>query len=433
MNAHNSGLAPRRGAHLVAGGRKASAGTGPLARLFAKPLAGGFHRIIDRIDAGLEHGSMLAKLPDGTTRLLGARNDGPDAEIDLVNWNALLRLATGGSAGWYQAWEAREWDSPDPVQIFALFMQNAGHLGGIARAKGPWRWLLRRLHWLQRNTRDGARKNVSAHYDLGNDFYAAWLDPSMTYSSAQDFIAGDTLETAQRRKLDRIAARVGAVDGSKVLEIGCGWGSLARRLAEDGAEVRAISLSTEQLDWAKAHNAVGRPNSSGAGGPPTYQLIDYREVSGTYDAVVSVEMIEAVGRAWWPSFVDCLARCLKPGGRAVLQYIWIRDDLFDAYAASADFIQTYVFPGGMLIRESELCNLAAARGLDWREPEDFGPAYAETLRRWREAFDAAIDEGRLPIGFDARFVRLWRYYLMYCEGGFLGGGIGVSQVTLVKA
>ena len=139
---------------------------------------------------------MLAKLPDGTTRLLGARRDGPDAEIDLKNWNSLLRLATGGSAGWYQAWEAREWDSPDPVQIFALFMQNAGHLGGIARAKGPWRWLLRRLHWLQRNTRDGARKNVSAHYDLGNDFYAAWLDPSMTYSSARDFVEGDRLETA---------------------------------------------------------------------------------------------------------------------------------------------------------------------------------------------------------------------------------------------
>ncbi len=422
MNAHNTGLGSRRGAHLVAGGRKASAGTGPLARLSAKPLAGGFHRIIDRIDAGLEHGSMLAKLPDGTTRLLGARREGPHAQIDLKNWNALLRLATGGSAGWYQAWEAREWDSPDPVQIFALFMKNAGHLGGIARAKGPWRWLLRRLHWLQRNTREGARKNVSAHYDLGNDFYAAWLDPSMTYSSALDFVEGDRLETAQRRKLDRIAARVGAVDGTKVLEIGCGWGSLARRLAEDGAEVRAISLSSEQLDWAREHN----PGAS-------YELTDYREVTGQFDAIVSVEMIEAVGRKYWPSFVDCLARCLKPGGRAVLQYIWIRDDLFDAYAASADFIQTYVFPGGMLIRASELRGLAEARGLEWRDPEEFGPAYAETLRRWREAFDAAIEDGRLPIGFDERFVRLWRYYLMYCEGGFLGGGIGVSQVTLVRA
>lgn len=422
MNAHNTGLGSRRGGHLLKRGRKAGAGTGPLARLFAKPLAGGFHRIIDRIDSGLEHGSLLARLPDGTTRLLGARRDGPDAQIDLLHWNALLRLATGGSAGWYQAWEAREWDSPDPVQIFALFMKNAGHLGGIARAKGPWRFLLRRLHWLQRNTRDGARKNVSAHYDLGNDFYAAWLDPSMTYSSALDFVAGDTLESAQRRKLDRTAERASVGAGSTVLEIGCGWGALAQRLAEDGAQVRAISLSAEQLDWAKAHNPG-----------PTFELTDYREVTGQYDAIVSVEMIEAVGRAYWPSFVDCLARCLKPGGRAVLQYIWIRDDLFDAYAASADFIQTYVFPGGMLIRESELRSLAAARGLEWHRPEDFGPAYAETLHRWRDAFDTAIEEGRLPIGFDERFVRLWRYYLMYCEGGFLGGGIGVSQVTLVKA
>ncbi len=435
MNAHSTVRGPAkerrtaRGAHLVAGGRRASAGTGR----FAKLLAGGFHRILDRIDAGLVHGTMLTRLPDGTERVLGGRGEGPFAEIDLTHWNALLRLATGGSAGWYQAWEAREWESPDPVQIFALFMQNAGHLGGIARAKGPWRWLLRRLHWLQRNTRDGARKNVSAHYDLGNDFYAAWLDPTMTYSSAMDFIAGDSLETAQRRKLDNIAARIGAEDGAKVLEIGCGWGALARRLAQDGAEVRAVSLSSEQLDWARAQNAVGKPNSSGTGAPPVFELTDYRALEGRYDAIVSVEMIEAVGRDYWPSFVDCLARCLKPGGRAVLQYIWIRDDLFDAYAASADFIQTYVFPGGMLIRESELKALTAARGLDWREPAHFGPAYAETLHHWRDAFDAAVDEGRLPIGFDARFVRLWRYYLMYCEGGFRGGGIGVSQVTLVKA
>lgn len=431
MNAHSTVRGPGRGAHLVAGGKRASAGTGRFARLVARSLAGllagGFHRILDRIDAGLEHGTMLARLPDGTERVLGGRGEGPFAEIDITHWNALLRLATGGSAGWYQAWEARVWDSPDPVQIFALFMQNAGHLGGIARAKGPWRWLLRRLHWLQRNTRDGARKNVAAHYDLGNDFYAAWLDPTMTYSSAMGFVEGDSLEMAQRRKLDTIAARIGAQDGAKVLEIGCGWGALARRLAQDGAEVRAVSLSSEQLDWAKAHNAVGKPC------PPLFELTDYRALTGRYDAIASVEMIEAVGRAWWPSFVDCLARCLKPGGRAVLQYIWIRDDLFDAYAASADFIQTYIFPGGMLIRESELKGLAAARGLDWREPEHFGPAYAETLHRWRDAFDAAVEEGRLPIGFDARFVRLWRYYLMYCEGGFLSGGIGVSQVTLVKS
>ena len=427
MNAHSTVRGPAkgqrgtRGAHLVAGGQRASAGTGR----FAKLLAGGFHRILDRIDTGLEHGMLLARLPDGTERLLGGRGEGPLAEIDLTHWNALLRLATGGSAGWYQAWEAREWHSPDPVRIFALFMQNAGHLGGIARAKGPWRWLLRRLHWLQRNTRDGARKNVAAHYDLGNDFYAAWLDPSMTYSSALDFAPGDTLEDAQRRKLDRIAARVGAQDGAKVLEIGCGWGALARRLAGDGADVRAVSLSAEQLDWARAHNTVGD-------NAPQFELTDYRALTGRYDAIVSVEMIEAVGREWWPSFVECLARCLKPGGRAVLQYIWIRDDLFDAYAASADFIQTYVFPGGMLIRQSELRSLAAARGLEWRAQEDFGLAYAETLHRWRNAFDAAVDDGRLPIDFDARFVRLWRYYLMYCEGGFLGGGIGVSQVTLVK-
>jgi cyclopropane-fatty-acyl-phospholipid synthase len=416
MNAQS----PPRGAHLH--NERPGAGTGRLARL----VAGGFHRIVDRIDAGLAEGSMHARLPDGSERLLGGRAPGPEAEIDLKHWNALLRLATGGSVGWYQAWEAGEWDSPNPVQIFALFMQNAGHLGGVARAKGPWRWLLLRFHWLHRNTRDRAQRNIAAHYDLGNDFYAAWLDPTMSYSSALFADPAESLEQAQRRKMAAIAARIADAPGPKVLELGCGWGSLARALAETGREVRAISLSDEQLEWARHANAIGKPC------PPLFEKRDYRDVAGRFDAIVSVEMVEAVGREYWPAFFDGLARCLNPGGRAALQFISIRDDLFDAYAASADFIQAYVFPGGMLVRESEFRRLATERGLRWEDQADFGLDYAETLRLWRANFDAAVDDGRLPAGFDARFVRLWRYYLMYCEGGFRGGGIGVSQVTLVK-
>ena len=427
MNAHS----PPRGAHLVAPARRPGAGTGWLARL----VAGGFHRIVDRIDAGLEAGSLHARLPDGSERRLGGRAPGPDAAIELKHWNALLRLATGGSVGWYQAWEAGEWDSPDPVQIFALFMKNAGHLGGVARAKGPWRWLLRRFHWLHRNTRNGAHKNIAAHYDLGNDFYGAWLGQLMVYSSGLFDCAvqpsrfqqmTDELGFAQLCKMKAIIDMADPRPGGSVLEIGCGWGALAVCIAAEGIHVDAISLSDEQLDYARTKPVKGLK------GTIDYRKQDYRDVSGQYDAIVSVEMVEAVGREYWPDFFDCLARCLKPGGRAAIQFISIRDDLFDAYAASADFIQAYIFPGGMLIRETEFRRLAGERGLRWARQANFGPDYAETLRLWRANFDAAVEDGRLPAGFDARFVRLWRYYLMYCEGGFRGGGIDVSQVTLVK-
>jgi cyclopropane-fatty-acyl-phospholipid synthase len=207
-----------------------------------------------------------------------------------------------------------------------------------------------------------------------------------------------------------------------VLEIGCGWGGMAAALAERGVHVTAISLSDAQLAWARDRQ------------PATidFRKLDYRDVTGQFDAVVSVEMVEAVGREYWPDFFDCVARCLKPGGRAAIQYIAMREDLFDGYAHNADFIQTYVFPGGMLISEQEFRRLAEQRGLAWNDQENFGPDYAETLLRWRLAFDRVVNEGRLPAGFDGRFVRLWRYYLMYCEGGFRGGGIHVAQVTLVK-
>jgi cyclopropane-fatty-acyl-phospholipid synthase len=431
MNAHS----PVRGAHLVHGGARLGWATGWPARL----VAGGFHRLLDRIDSGLAEGSLYARLPDGSERLLGGRAPGPDAGIDLRHWHALLRLATGGSVGWYQAWAAREWDSIDPVAIFALFMRNAETLGDVARAKGPWRWLLRHLHWLHRNSREGAEKNVAAHYDLGNDFYAAWLGETMLYSSgmfdrgdavarAPDGLPGEALAAAQARKCEEIVRRLGLTGGERVLEIGCGWGTLAAHLAETSAvQVDAVSLSEEQLAFARDRFAALTRGSV------AFRRQDYRDLDAQYDAVVSVEMVEAVGQRYWPTFFDALARCLRPGGRAVLQFIAIRDALFEDYAASADFIQAYVFPGGMLVRESAFRELAASRGLDWRDQTNFGLDYAETLRLWRERFEAAVEEGRLPPGFDERFVRLWRYYLMYCEGGFRGGGIEVSQVTLVKA
>jgi cyclopropane-fatty-acyl-phospholipid synthase len=423
---------PSRGGELVAAGRPVGIGPQWLARLWA----GGVQRLLDRIDAGLERGSIMATLPGGATRMLGGRQAGFDAIVDLCSYRALLRLATSGSVGWYQAWEAGEWASPDPVPLFALFMDNAATLGGAARAQGPWRLAVRWLHRARRNSRQGSRRNIHLHYDLGNDFYAQWLGATMLYSSAMFAREGEApsahsqffseLDSGQSTKVAQIDRRLALTPGERVLEIGCGWGTLASFLAEQhGARVDAISLSDEQLDYARArwHPAQGAVD---------FRKQDYRDVTGGYDAVVSVEMVEAVGREYWGTFLDCIARNLRPGGRAVLQYISLRDDVFESYAQSADFIQTYVFPGGMLLKETEFRALAEERGLTWRDHEAFGQDYARTLALWRTQFDAAVEEGRLPVGFDERFVRLWRYYLMYCEGGFLGGGIDVAQVTLEK-
>jgi cyclopropane-fatty-acyl-phospholipid synthase len=394
--------------------------------LIARLLGPRFHRVLDRIDQGLEQGSLDAILPDGSRRMLGGRAPGPDCVVHLVHWRALLRLAFGGSAGWYRAWEAGDWTSPDPVPLFALFMANAKPLGDVARSRGPARWSGRLLHALRRNNRHGSRRNIAYHYDLGNDFYALWLDADMHYSSAlfdDPMDLSESLEQAQHRKADAILDRLNLKPGDSLLEIGCGWGALAERSAvQADVQYSGLTLSTEQADYARDRLA---PDAN-------ILLTDYRDARGQYDAIASVEMVEAVGQRYWPDYLAAIERLLKPGGRAAIQYILIDDAIFEQYARSVDFIQTYVFPGGMLISESRFRALAEARGLEWRDVHRFGPHYAETLRHWRERFDRAIENGLLPASFDQHFVTLWRYYLMYCEGGFRGGTIDVAQVTLVK-
>lgn len=386
-------------------------------RLFAPA----FHRFLDRIDTGLVRGGIEARLPDGTHRLLGGRKPGPVPLVTIHRWRALVRLATGGSVGWYEAWADGDWSSPDPVPLFDLFMRNRVPLANVARAGGIPKLLLRGWHALRRNDRKGSRRNIADHYDLGNDFYREWLDPSLTYSSGI-YGSGDTLAQAQRRKLTAILDRTGTAPGDTILEIGCGWGSFAATASAAGRSVHGLTLSTEQKAEVDARALPGI----------TVSLTDYRDVTGTYDAVASIEMVEAVGQAYWPTYCDTLARVLKPGGRAAIQYISIADDVFERYASSVDFIQRYVFPGGMLLSDSRFRALCEARGLVWTDHHAFGLDYAQTLRHWRERFDNADKAGRLPERLDARFRDLWRYYLMYCEGGFRGGGIDVAQVTLVK-
>jgi cyclopropane-fatty-acyl-phospholipid synthase len=416
-----------RGRHLVSADRGLATGGGLAARLFA----GGFGKMLDRIDAGLDEGWIEVTLPDGALRSLGGRGPGAHAVVRINNWSALVRLVTSGSVGWYKAWERGEWTSPDPVPVFELFSRNADSLGNTGRAKGLFRLVNRIAHRIRDNDKAGSRRNISYHYDLGNDFYAAWLDPSMTYSSAifPEPISQDApLEIAQERKTRLLLDRLELKPGQRLLDIGCGWGALAEIAARDyGVEVTGLTLSEEQKAYAEQRLERAR-----LGDRCRIELIDYRDAAGRFDAVASVEMVEAVGQDYWPAYLQSIARVLAPGGRAALQFISMKDSLFEGYAANADFIQTYIFPGGMLVSESRFAGIAAEAGLEWRDRKGYGLHYAETVRRWRRSYDEAVAEGRLPEGFDEPFHRLWRYYLMYCEGGFRGGGIDVVQVTLVK-
>lgn len=409
------------------GGPESVAKTGVGGTLLA-PL---FHRILDRIDAGLAAGAIEARLPDGQTRILGGRAPGPVAEITLRRWRALWRLVRSGSIGWYQAWERGEWDSPDPVPIFALFMLNRTTLGETGRARGFSRIAKRIDHALRRNDRRGARRNIEFHYDLGNEFYALWLDRTMTYSSAlfaEPIDPSEPLETAQTRKIEAMLARVALAPGERLFEIGSGWGGLAEVAAGDhGIDVTGITLSPQQKAFAERRIA-----DAGLSQRARFELVDYRDAQGQYDGLVSVEMVEAVGREYWGDYLAAIHRLLKPGARAAIQFIAIADEIFANYARNADFIQRYIFPGGLLLSERAFRELAEKIGFEWHDRTGFGLHYAETLRRWRERFDAAVEAGRLPQRFDKRFVGLWRYYLMYCEGGFRGGGIDVAQVTLVR-
>jgi cyclopropane-fatty-acyl-phospholipid synthase len=262
---------------------------------------------------------------------------------------------------------------------------------------------------------------------LGNDFYSAWLDRTMTYSSARFASSSDALEDAQLRKVHTLLDRLDLKPGDRLLEIGCGWGTLAIEAAKRGTQVVGLTLSKEQKAWAEAKIAA-----AGLSQQVEIRLQDYRDTSERFDAVASVEMVEAVGRRWWGAYLDAIGRNLKAGGRAALQFISIDHSLFARYIRNPDFIQTYIFPGGCLLDEPQFEALARERGLSWQDREGFRLDYAETLKRWRERYNRAVASGALQ-GFGQPFHQLWRYYLMYCEGGFRGGAIDVAQATLVKS
>lgn len=379
---------------------------------------------IKRLLTHVHRGRLTVLLPDGTQLAAGGDAPGAVAELHILRWRAVSRLLSGGDVGFAEAYVDGDWDTPDLVAFVSLCADNLDTLVKAAGASWPTRLAQRLLMLMRRNSKAGSRRNIMAHYDLGNAFYAEWLDREMIYSSAL-YEEGDDLETAQRRKFRRIADMLQLDGEQSVLEIGCGWGGLAAHLVGAGAKsVNGITLSPAQL-------AVGQDmvQARGLDGKVSLELCDYRDIEGRYDRIVSIEMFEAVGEAYWRGYFDKLRQALKPGGRAVVQVITIANDRFDYYRTHPDVIQTMVFPGGMLPSKAIFAQVAAEAGFALRDSLDFGLSYARTLADWRQRFEAAWPR-IADLGYSAAFKRLWTYYLAYCEAGFRTGKIDVSLYAL---
>lgn len=384
-------------------------------------------RTVLRLLRGLVAGTLDIELPDGKRQTFGTGAE-PRAAMRLNNWTVFGAALRSGDIGFAETYIKGDWTTPDLTRLITLFIVNREHMEKVLYGSWLGRLFYRVRHLLNRNSREGSLRNIHAHYDLGNGFYKQWLDETMNYSAA--WFNGQTdqpLAQAQWAKISRALEQAGVQADTRALEIGCGWGAVAEAAARRGATLTGITLSTEQLDYARS-----RLDDAGLSAQTDLRLQDYRDVQdGPYDAIVSIEMFEAVGREYWATFFDAVSRNLKAGGRACIQSITIRDDLFERYAESTDFIQQYIFPGGMLPSESEFIKAARAAGLQIEAVMRFGPDYAETLRRWRTPFHAN-DQKIRALGFDTPFMRTWDFYLAYCEAAFDTGNTNVVQFTLSK-
>jgi cyclopropane-fatty-acyl-phospholipid synthase len=379
----------------------------------------------------LQHGTLDVQMPDGAQARFGSgAAHEPKAALRLVDWRVCSAALKSGDIGFAEAYIDGHWTTPDLAALLRLFIANRDAMDSVIY--GTW-WgsLAYRLkHLLNRNSRNGSKKNIHAHYDIGNSFYKLWLDETMNYSSA--LFEGDFARPssqAQTAKVRRALTECGVRPGDRVLEIGCGWGALAQEATAGlGARVTGVTLSTEQLAFAQE-----RMQRLGVAELADLRLQDYRDISdGPYDAVASIEMFEAVGREYWASYFQTVHRQLKPGGRACIQTITIRDDLFERYVKSTDFIQQYIFPGGLLPSPQAFRAEAQRAGLEVVNELAFGPDYAETLRRWRADFLSRDGQVR-QLGFDTRFMRIWEFYLAYCEAAFDTGNTDVIQFTLSRS
>lgn len=371
-------------------------------------------RLLPRLDCG----SLTMILPNGRRLATQGSGDGPAGVVALHRWRALRRLLLGGDVGAADAYIDGDWSSPNLVSLIELAARNQPSIPGAEGGAWPVRLFNRLRHLARANTLAGSRRNIIQHYDLGNDFYRSWLDNGMSYSSALFSAPDQDLEAAQTAKQDRVMALLDPKPGQSALEIGIGWGGVAERLVQAGARVTGLTLSPAQLGYAEGRLVQ-------AGLEADLRLQDYREIQGRFERIVSIEMLEAVGEAWWPVYFDMLRRSLAEDGVIVLQTITIADERFAAYRRSADFIQRHIFPGGMLPSPGALRAEIARAGLVVEAVETFGASYARTLELWRERFEAAWPAIEL-LGFPPRFKRLWDYYLAYCEAGFRAGAIDVG-------
>lgn len=373
-------------------------------------------------------GSLALVTPSGGELNLVGEKPGPAARLLIHDFRFMRRVLGSGDIGFAEGFLAGEWDTPDLSALLEVLTLNIDRLQRMLHRSPAARLVNRVRHALRANTRAGSKRNIHAHYDLGNSFYSLWLDPTMTYSSARYARRGQPLAEAQTNKYRTLAKGMGLRPDHHVLEIGCGWGGFAEFAAREvGARVTAITISREQYDFA-----ARRMFEQGLAERADVRLIDYRDVDGQYDRIASIEMFEAVGERYWPAYFGAIRDRLTPGGRAGLQIITIRDELFDDYRRRPDFIQKHIFPGGMLPSEQRLRAETDSAGLSWAGIGRFGQHYADTLAEWAHRFEAAWDEIR-PLGFDERFRRLWRFYLSYCEAGFRTGRTNVVQLTLARA
>jgi cyclopropane-fatty-acyl-phospholipid synthase len=369
-------------------------------------------------------GALRIETPNRDRIELRAAAAGPEASLTIVRWRCLWRLITAGEIGFADSYIDGDWSTPDLRDLLYWAFQNEQKLAQRSRGSFIARIVFRLSHMFRANTKRGSRRNIAAHYDLGNEFYRQWLDRSMSYSSAIFTSRDQPLADAQQTKLDRIEAMLDIKGAENVLEIGFGWGGVVERLAGRDCKITGLTLSTEQLAFSQERIA-----NNGRAAQADLRLQDYRDVAGQFDRIVSIEMLEAVGEKYWPVYFAKLRECLKSSGTCVLQVITIAEDRFDDYRSRPDYIQRHIFPGGMLPTKAIIGEMAARAGLTLIEQIDFGHSYAQTLQHWRRRFlDSwpAIEK----LGFDLRFKRMWEYYLGYCEVGFLGNAIDVSLVKL---
>ena len=377
----------------------------------------------------MQHGSVAINIPGGRLIKYEAPNSGPHGEATLHNWGIIRRVLTGGSLGAAESYIEGEWDSPDVTAFLELFLANSGGGGsdGFFKRNSLVNLFTTFRHWMNRNSKRGSKRNISAHYDLGNEFYSQWLDPSMTYSSGIFRDGANSLEESQEAKYRSLVERTDIQKDHHVLEIGCGWGGFAEYAAKNvGCKVTCLTISQEQLAYARE-----RIEKAGLSHLVDIKFQDYRDETGTYDRIASIEMFEAVGEKFWPAYFDRLKNCLKAGGKAGLQIITISEQDFPDYRRAPDFIQKYIFPGGMLPTVEILTDISDRFGLRQISTRAFGYDYAATLEEWRMRFWKAWPTIK-PLGFDERFKRMWEFYFHYCEAGFKRDTIDVRQIVYQK-